>query len=338
MGFLDALGGGIAAAADTQTAISMDQIKAQIEQDRQNAIASFNAELNLENQPKLEAARLQVQSEAAENARQAQVGRIEEAKQGLINQNMESQFGASDQAVAAAANGETIGDLTDEQKAVIQEGKGIARSHMENDRDIFIQAAIKTGDIKPEMAAQISSKADALLAKVEQGKENLALKQEIAKADIANQSAMLSLKQQIAQQERASGNVNTALLTTAYQNANTDINSATTQIGQLRLENRGLQSEISKASETRNTDRVKELKDQVATNQETIGSLQSRLDSSREYKSILGAKIGLPVVPVAEMPQAKQSQSATKAPYPDGTQLTKGGKSYVVRGGVPVPQ
>lgn len=158
MGFLDALGGGIAAAADTQTAISMDQIKAQIEQDRQNAIASFNAELNLENQPKLEAARLRVQSEAAENARQAQVGRIKEAKQGLINQNMESQFGASDQAVAAAANGETIGDLTDEQNSAIAQSKKLAVDSMSD--NATIRASVAAGYSDPIELVKMN-KADA---------------------------------------------------------------------------------------------------------------------------------------------------------------------------------
>lgn len=83
MGLMDAIGSGIGQAAQGLADSSMEQIKAQIDQDRQAALMQMRAASELENAPKLEAARLDVQSKAADTERQ-KVGLIaQEAKSGI---------------------------------------------------------------------------------------------------------------------------------------------------------------------------------------------------------------------------------------------------------------
>ena len=76
MGLMDAIGAGIGQAAEGLAASSMEQIKAQIDTDRQAALMQMKAASDLENAPKMEAARLDVQSKAAD---------VERGKVGLIS-------------------------------------------------------------------------------------------------------------------------------------------------------------------------------------------------------------------------------------------------------------
>lgn len=83
MGLLDAIGGGIAQAAEGLAATSHEQIRAQIDQDRQAALMQMKAQTDLEMAPKMEEARLGAQEKVADAAR-AKIGAIyEEGAAGL---------------------------------------------------------------------------------------------------------------------------------------------------------------------------------------------------------------------------------------------------------------
>lgn len=83
MGLLDAIGGGIAQAAEGLAATSHEQIRAQIDQDRQAALMQMKAQTDLEMAPKMEEARLGAQEKVADAAR-TKIGAIyEEGAAGL---------------------------------------------------------------------------------------------------------------------------------------------------------------------------------------------------------------------------------------------------------------
>lgn len=122
MGLMDMIGAGIAGGAEAAGDIATEKIKAQIDQDRQAALMQMKAASDLENAPKMEAARLDVQSKAAD---------VERGKVGLI----------STQAVEGIDPSDTLKVLTAQADALQKAG------HTDKAKDIYNRID-KLGDNK----------------------------------------------------------------------------------------------------------------------------------------------------------------------------------------------
>lgn len=90
-----------------------------------------------------------------EKARTDKVGRIETAKQGIIEESIGTKYAGSDSAVADAEARRTDSVLTDEQKATIKLAKDTDRETLSNDPDTYLKAGMKSGDLDIEKVVAI---------------------------------------------------------------------------------------------------------------------------------------------------------------------------------------
>lgn len=155
------------------------------------------AMMELQNRKELLAAELKAKSDQDESNRTRQVENIENAKQGIIDRQLNKKYGEADANVEAAANGETDAPLSAEQQAVYDQAKQADRDRIANSRDTLIQAGIDSGYIGPKDVMQDTSKNDLaqLRAEISNNKNDAAMerkkldsdtKLEITKMWIAN--------------------------------------------------------------------------------------------------------------------------------------------------------
>ena len=151
MGLLDALAGGVEQAATGLSQVSMEQIKAQIEEDRQKALATFNANLQLENAPKLAAATMQAQKDVEANVAQQKAAQIQSAMPSIDENRRLEAFkadkGLTDQDIEEAGGKEEV------IKGLISGGNyaPTARDKM----NMSMEAGVQTGQVSPIDAAKI---------------------------------------------------------------------------------------------------------------------------------------------------------------------------------------
>jgi hypothetical protein len=130
-----------------QRALDLDAARSDLEQKKALAILS---------------ATKQAQIDTANQLRTEQSGRLAAAKDAVIAQQMGQKYAPADAAVAAADAGQTDAPLTPEQKAAIEQSKGIDYQSLAADPHSYIAAAMKTGDIDPKTVAELAQQADAL--------------------------------------------------------------------------------------------------------------------------------------------------------------------------------
>ena len=118
------------------------------------------AMIELQNRKELIAAELKAKNDNEEAMRTREIENINNAKQGIINRQLNKKYGETDVNVAAAANGETDAPLSPEQQAVYDQAKQADKDRIENSRDTLIQAGIDAGYIKPKDVMQDTSKID----------------------------------------------------------------------------------------------------------------------------------------------------------------------------------
>jgi hypothetical protein len=153
---LGALGGMGSAMQD----MGMNQQKAWLEQDNQaNASA-----LALQREQALEVFKNNLQVTTANQQRDAQTSRINNAASGIVTGQLADKYASSDAAVQAAQGGASPdvsaaegndnvqAALTPEQQAVIDQSKASDKASMMADPNTRTKAAIQTGDISPKDA------------------------------------------------------------------------------------------------------------------------------------------------------------------------------------------
>ena len=118
------------------------------------------AMMELQNRKELLAAELKAKNDNEEAMRIKEVENVNNAKQGIIDRQLNKKYGDADANVEAAANGETDAPLTPEQQAVYDQAKQADRDRIANSRDTLIQAGIDTGYIKLKDVMQDTSKND----------------------------------------------------------------------------------------------------------------------------------------------------------------------------------
>ena len=147
------------AAAGDAGAHSMDQnIKQSMlleQDDRRSALETQKAKALIDYQK-------QAQLEMDNQKRQGIADRVGAAKGGIIQGQMADKYAASDAAVAAADAGQTGAPLTPEQKAAINQSKGIDTEALAKDPHTYIKAAMASGDIDPKEVASLVQQEDAL--------------------------------------------------------------------------------------------------------------------------------------------------------------------------------
>jgi hypothetical protein len=215
---LGALGGLGSAMQD----MGLNQQKAFLEQD--NQVNASN--LALQREQALEVFKTNLQTTTANQQREAQTSRINNAASGIVTGQLADKYASSDAAVAAAQGGASPdvsaaegndnvqAALTPEQQAVIDQSKTADKTAMMADPNTRVQAAIQTGDIPLKDVMNNASKAeisqmkmDALLQRAQ---DHNATAKEIADIKTETQRYGYELRLQAQQEKLANGHVDTA--------------------------------------------------------------------------------------------------------------------------------
>lgn len=136
MGWKGFIGGAMQSAGKSGLEYFEAEHKSQIESDRAQRV-------------------IEMKQKYDEKARTDKVGRIETAKQGIIEESIGTKYAGSDSAVADAEAGRTDSPLTEEQKATIKLAKDTDRETLSNDPDTYLKAGMKTGDLDIEKVVAI---------------------------------------------------------------------------------------------------------------------------------------------------------------------------------------
>lgn len=325
--FGDALIGGIGATLNDTSAMMGERIKAHDAEDIQ-----ARRDVRLDDLAEKRARTMEeLKVEFSDRARTNMVGRIDNAKTGLINSSMNRKYAGSDAAVAAADAGETDAPLTQEQKDVIAQSKQADADKLRTDPKILRQAAINTGDltVKDVMAddvraAGVEAKFADIDRKNEIGKLTVEAKNAKTEADYA--AKMVALEMKI---EKAGG-------------GNTDFDK---KIKLLR-EGGASTTEIANFITDKKQPSMEDLANGFLKSDPMIGTKKAltpeaayeKAKKLRELSKSIAGDTGENPANSKPKPSAPAGGNA-KSPYAEGTQLTgPGGKPYIVKNGVPVPQ
>lgn len=172
MGALGGLGQGLQATAQTlnQSALQDQQLAGQ------KQLAQMQADLGLQKAEAL----AQFQSDLADTNRQDMVDRINEAKTGIINGQIASKYAQSDAAAQDAADGNTDAPLTDEQKDAIAQSKALDAQRLQDDPNVYRQAATQTGDLDPKTVSTMANQQEIMGLKMNQYQQAIQAKLEAA--------------------------------------------------------------------------------------------------------------------------------------------------------------
>jgi len=149
------------------------------ERDKQRAM------MELQNRKELIAAELKAKNDNEETMRVKEIENINNAKEGIINRQLNKKYGESDANVEAAANGETDAPLSPEQQEVYDKAKQADKERIANSRDTYIQAATDAGYIKPKEVMADTSRADknAIMAEIAANRNESAMDRKKMEAD-----------------------------------------------------------------------------------------------------------------------------------------------------------
>jgi hypothetical protein len=147
---LGALGG----AGEAAQNIGSTMLKNELDTESRLKVNQQDSDLALQRAKALEDYKLA----AANQQRQAQSQRIQDAQTGIVNSKIGDKYASSDAAVAAADAGQTDAPLTDEQRGIINQAKDADRKKLMADKSTYVDAAIQTGDIAPKDVLAASNK------------------------------------------------------------------------------------------------------------------------------------------------------------------------------------
>jgi hypothetical protein len=235
---LGALGGAGSAMQD----MGLNQQKAWLEQDNQANASN----LALQREQALEVFKTNLQVTTANQQRDAQTSRINNAASGIVTGQLADKYASSDAAVQAAQGGASPdvsaaegndnvqAALTPEQQAVIDQSKASDKASMMADPNTRIQAGIQTGDIPLKDVMNNTSKMeinqikmDALL---QRANDHNATSKEIADVRAEALKYGYELRLQAAQEKAANGHVDTATGRMMITGEDANIKASTTLI------------------------------------------------------------------------------------------------------------
>jgi hypothetical protein len=176
----------------------------------------------------------------ANNARQAQVDRIDTAKKGLIDSALDTKYAGSNLAVDDANAGKTDAPLTEDQLSIINQAKQADAEKLQDDPKIAMKAAVKTGDISPVEAAKMGQSAeltqmkmDNLLARAEDKNANM---KEIANIRADAMMAAAQLRVDAANQRATNNKIDTATGRMLITSEDANIKASTSQLNMLNAQ------------------------------------------------------------------------------------------------------
>lgn len=301
----------------------LEEIKAQIEEQKQRTLH----EMELQYAPR----KAEVASDIEEDARNKRVGIVNDALEKRAETAVQNKY-------ADPVMGET--PLTDDQQSVLNDG--MAKNV--RDREQTRQGVLNSSMERMKATQDAGLKPDSTVVTAEQKDENLAQRE--AGVKIAEAKVQASIEQYRLERERRE-----------KQGEKTDA---------LKTENLKLQGE---RNENARISGIQSLITREEQHQETIRqrftaqyskSIDATMDPAQHAAQVNAAFMASPQYKASEKrieelsgrlnkaledkPKATEATTSapaantSKAPYPDGQRLSKNGKTYIVRNGVPVPE
>ena len=307
-----------ALAGGAEASLRKDEIenRSMLDRDTQLAVGQQRSDLELQRQQTLEKFKMSL----GEQQRTAQVGRIDEAAGKIAEPAIAQKRGIIQGGIADPTA------WTPEQQAAVDQSLAGDKQQAMADPKTRTQAAIATGDIDPKSAAVLGQKDDSLMYKTlyEQSREDgrNARLDATEEGRFNRQQAALDAREKLAEiKAQGGGNVSRE----ERMRYTSLLGDAGRRLGEAEKALSTLQKDMfSKNPDAQRTQELDDLRATVKTYREEHKLYQSLLAGSQAPDGD------------TKKPGAATSKSA---PYPEGTRLTgPGGKPYIVKNGIPVPQ
>lgn len=317
MGILSGALGGAGAALQN---IGETNMKADLQRGNELAVGQQRSDLELQRQQTLETFKMKL----GEQQRTAQVGRIDEAAGKIADQSVAQKRGIIQGGIADPTA------WTPEQQAAVDQSLAGDKQQAMADPKVRTQAAVATGDIDPKSAAVLGQKDDSLMYKTlyEQSREDRrdARLDATEEGRFRRQEAAQDARERLAEiKAKGGGNVSRE----ERMRYTSLLGDAGRRLG-----------EAEKALATLQKDPASKIAEPGDARSQELSDLRATVKSYREEHKMYQSLLAGSQSPDAGADSKKPGAPAAKAsPYAEGTKLTgPGGKPYIVKNGIPVPQ